>query len=276
MNIAELFPSRIALKIPFAKKDMAKAIHGYEWDHPYKIWHFPMAQSQQLRSAFPELTYQIEENIRLYKDDNPDFEEKEDFPPVKVEDHIKGVIVDQHFKLKPFKHQIDMLKCGLKYDKFAYFCEMGTGKSKVIVDIVNAIGPAKALVVCPKTVMASWVNEVNMNADIFEPRVYSRNKRKKFFEREQWTRTVDIINYEGLLSIGESEEWDKYHMVVLDESTRIKNPKAKITKFCLKAFAKTKYKYILSGRSRHSSFLICTDHSLIICLSISRSLYPTT
>jgi ABC-type ATPase involved in cell division len=36
------------------------------------------------------------------------------------------------FKTKPYKHQLDALEASWDKENFAYFMEMGTGKSKVL------------------------------------------------------------------------------------------------------------------------------------------------
>ena len=38
------------------------------------------------------------------------------------------------FKTKPFEHQLKALGCSWNKESFAYFMEMGTGKSKVLID----------------------------------------------------------------------------------------------------------------------------------------------
>jgi hypothetical protein len=38
------------------------------------------------------------------------------------------------FKTKPYEHQLSALEKSWDKDEFAYFMEMGTGKSKVLVD----------------------------------------------------------------------------------------------------------------------------------------------
>ena len=38
------------------------------------------------------------------------------------------------FKTKPYKHQLKALELSWKKSYFAYFMEMGTGKSKVLLD----------------------------------------------------------------------------------------------------------------------------------------------
>jgi SNF2 family DNA or RNA helicase len=71
--------------------------------------------------------------------------------------------------------------------------------------------------------------------------------QKKRIEQLTNCKSYAIINYEGILSIGECSIWNDFDMVVLDESSRIKNHKAKRTKAIINIFAKTPYKYILSG-----------------------------
>ena len=39
-----------------------------------------------------------------------------------------------NFKTKPFVHQLQALGCSWDKTNFAYFMEMGTGKSKVLID----------------------------------------------------------------------------------------------------------------------------------------------
>ena len=42
--------------------------------------------------------------------------------------------VKYNFKLKPFEHQLAALHKGVQRKEFGYFMEMGTGKSKVLID----------------------------------------------------------------------------------------------------------------------------------------------
>ena len=38
------------------------------------------------------------------------------------------------FKTKPYEHQLEALKRSCNKKEYAYFMEMGTGKSKVLID----------------------------------------------------------------------------------------------------------------------------------------------
>ena len=43
------------------------------------------------------------------------------------------------FKTKPYAHQVTALENSWMKEYYAYFMEMGTGKSKVLIDNVNAL-----------------------------------------------------------------------------------------------------------------------------------------
>ena len=64
------------------------------------------------------------------------------------------------FKTKPYGHQLDALKASWDKEVFAYFMEMGTGKSKVLLDnaaILYDKGEINALLlIAPKGVYKNW------------------------------------------------------------------------------------------------------------------------
>ena len=74
-------------------------------------------------------------------------------------------IKNYKFKTKPFDHQLDALEASWDKENFAYFMEMGTGKSKVLLDnaavlydkgLINGL-----LLIAPKGVYKNWYdNEI--------------------------------------------------------------------------------------------------------------------
>ena len=64
------------------------------------------------------------------------------------------------FKTKPYEHQLKALEKSWEKSYFAYFMEMGTGKSKVLLDnIAMLYDQGKidgALIVAPKGVIGTW------------------------------------------------------------------------------------------------------------------------
>ena len=69
------------------------------------------------------------------------------------------------FKTKPYAHQLKALE--LSWDKpyFAYFMEMGTGKSKVLIDNIAMLYDAGkingVLIIAPKGVYKNWYDQRN-------------------------------------------------------------------------------------------------------------------
>ena len=69
--------------------------------------------------------------------------------------------MDYKFKSKPFAHQLTALKMSWNKEVFAYFMEMGTGKSKVLIDNIAMLydkGKINgALIIAPKGVYKNWL-----------------------------------------------------------------------------------------------------------------------
>ena len=67
-----------------------------------------------------------------------------------------------NFKTKPFVHQLQALGCSWDKTNFAYFMEMGAGKSKVLIDNMSMLydkGKINgALIIAPKGVVGTWYN----------------------------------------------------------------------------------------------------------------------
>ena len=68
--------------------------------------------------------------------------------------------MNYNFKTKPYAHQITALEKSWNKEVFAYFMEMGTGKSKVLIDnIAMLYDKGKidgALIIAPKGVYQTW------------------------------------------------------------------------------------------------------------------------
>ena len=67
------------------------------------------------------------------------------------------------FKTKPYAHQLKALEMSWNKESFAYFMEMGTGKSKVLIDNISMlydVGKINgAVIVAPKGVVGTWYKE---------------------------------------------------------------------------------------------------------------------
>ena len=71
--------------------------------------------------------------------------------------------VNYNFKTKPFIHQMDALRRSSGKKEFGFFMEMGTGKSKVLIDDIARLYIENeihfALIIAPKGVYRNWTEK---------------------------------------------------------------------------------------------------------------------
>jgi SNF2 family DNA or RNA helicase len=74
------------------------------------------------------------------------------------------------YKTTPFEHQRSALKAGAQSNNFAYFMEMGTGKTKVTIDNASYLFCEKkinyAIVIAPNSVYLNWEKEINTHCSV--------------------------------------------------------------------------------------------------------------
>ena len=170
------------------------------------------------------------------------------------------------FKTKPYAHQITALEKSWNKETYAYFMEMGTGKTKVLIDNAAMLydkGKIDGLlIVAPKGVIGTWYNQelpthlpghienvtILWQANITKTQ---RDKLETLFEVEE-SLHIFIMNVEAF-STSKGKDFAKKFLschntlMVIDESTTIKNPSAKRTKNILKLSPVTKYRRIMTG-----------------------------
>jgi SNF2 family DNA or RNA helicase len=172
------------------------------------------------------------------------------------------------FKTEPFDHQRKALTDSWAAEYYALFMEMGTGKSKVAIDtigILSMMGKINAaFIVAPKGVYDNWVKgEIPSHLpDSIERQVmrWTPSGTKKYqdemwdflFGEERHLR-IFVMNVEALSTPRGTKAalmfLQKYpdNIMIIDESTTIKNRKATRTKNILALADYAKYKRILTG-----------------------------
>jgi SNF2 family DNA or RNA helicase len=168
------------------------------------------------------------------------------------------------FKTKPFEHQLKALEMSWDKKVFAYFMEMGTGKSKVLIDNISMLydkGKINgALIIAPKGVYKNWYSSEipNHMADHVEKTVVlwesSKNKEQEYNKLFKSTEDLQILvmNVEALSTKkGKLFAWKFLNchkaLMAIDESTTIKNPGAIRTKTIVGLGKDVAYKRILTG-----------------------------
>ena len=170
------------------------------------------------------------------------------------------------FKTKPYAHQITALEKSWNKAAFAYFMEMGTGKSKVLIDNIAMLydkGKINgALIVAPKGVYQNWFDleipnhmptHIEKKMVLWKSTVSQSQKvlLDSLFESEVDLHIL-VMNVEAFSTKKGLEFAHKFMschetLMAIDESTTIKNPDAIRTKSIVSLGREAKYRRILTG-----------------------------
>ena len=174
--------------------------------------------------------------------------------------------MDYKFKTEPYAHQIKALEMSWDRPYFAYFMEMGTGKSKVLIDNISMLydnGKINGvLIVAPKGVVKNWyegeipthlVDHIEYKSVLWQSSITQTQQKNldSLFETGEDLHIL-IMNVEALSTKKGYDFAQKFlfshrAMMAVDESTTIKNPEAKRTKNICQLGLATKYNRILTG-----------------------------
>ena len=174
--------------------------------------------------------------------------------------------VKYKFKTTPYQHQKDVLEASWHKKVWAYFMEMGTGKSKVCIDNAALLYERKEIdafvIVAPKGVYRNWARQeipahmpdrIKYDLVVWSPSPTKANKKRLLDLLEpSETLRIFIMNVEALstskgkrfltMFLNHSES-----LLAVDESTAIKSPKARRTKTIISVAPLAKYRRILTG-----------------------------
>ena len=175
-------------------------------------------------------------------------------------------MIHYKFKTKPYAHQLKALEMSWNKEVFAYFMEMGTGKSKVLLDNISMLydkGKINgALIVAPKGVYKNWleseipehlVKHIQKKAVLWQALINKKQQAKlaTLFKPEVDLHIL-IMNVEAFSTkkgLDFAAKFLSCHsaLVAIDESTTVKNPSAQRTKNILRLSKLSKYRRILTG-----------------------------
>ena len=170
------------------------------------------------------------------------------------------------FKTKPYKHQMTALEKSWNRETFAYFMEMGTGKTKVLIDNLAMLydkGKVNgALIIAPKGVVGTWYNNeipthlpdhIKHETVLWKAAITKKQQEKldTLFQPGEDLHIL-IMNVEAFSTtkgVNFAHKFLSSHrsLMAIDESTTIKNPTAKRTKNILKLAESAVYRRIMTG-----------------------------
>jgi SNF2 family DNA or RNA helicase len=170
------------------------------------------------------------------------------------------------FKTKPYKHQLTALEKSWNKETYAYFMEMGTGKTKVLIDNMSMLYDKGkidgALIIAPKGVVKTWyeqelpthlVKHIENVTVLWQPNITKTQQEKleSLFEIETALHIL-VMNVEAFSTekgVKFASKFINSHktLMAIDESTTIKTPTAKRTKSIIDLGKHAKYKRIMTG-----------------------------
>ena len=170
------------------------------------------------------------------------------------------------FRMKPYKHQLTALEKSWNKETYAYFMEMGTGKTKVLIDNMSMLYDNgkidSALIIAPKGVVKTWYEQelpthlpkhienvtVLWQSNITKKQQVSLDNLMKIGTELH----ILIMNVEALSTkkgVDFAFKFLNSHnaLMAIDESTTIKTPSAKRTKSIISLGKMAKYRRIMTG-----------------------------
>lgn len=176
-------------------------------------------------------------------------------------------------KTKPYKHQIAALSASKQRAAFAYFMEMGTGKTKVLIDEVGILRVNNKIdTVFYVTARGNYANFTRRElathmSDEINYRSYMWTGSNNTKDREEIRRITDknapylrilSMNIEALSASPKARELAKKFiesgrcLMAVDESTLIKSPDSIRSSVCIDLGEKCDYRRIMTGHESPS------------------------
>lgn len=249
----------IYVTAPFKFIAVCKSVPGGRWNPNYKAWYYPatprvareidkkFGATASKDDAFRQLVVAgLEDEVSIVQkyDDNPP-----DIPVVKTQ---------------PWLHQKQAFRFARDKKGAMLALFMGTGKTKVTIDLIQNRDIKRVLILCPKKVVEVWPEQLEIHCAVpyrvcmlKEGTVQQRAiQAKRFLDNEatpHHTKVV-VINYDAarqpvFQQFALKEQWD---LVVCDESHKIKSPSGLTSRFAANVGKRSKYRLALTGTPMNS------------------------
>lgn len=176
---------------------------------------------------------------------------------------IPVVHEDWPFDIEPREVQLEALAKSKGKEGFAFFMRQRLGKTWTCYAEYTKLRDAGKVdwffLICPNSIKEQWKNAIE-EVDEFTPIcIYDAGQKartERYFAKNK-SGGVFIINYESVKTFVEAEGTLKFSplrtYIVADESTKIKDHRAKMTKACLALAHECAYKRVLTGRPMANS-----------------------
>ena len=242
----------IRVAAPYSVKDKLKAAGG-RWNPSSANWLFPRTHgmAKVIYDIFKDDIVKADDEFHWLvstaaSDDSQDFKTRDDLP-------------NPPSKTESWNHQRQGYFFAASMPSTMLAMDMGTGKSKVTVDLVANMDSRLTLILCPKSVVGVWPREFSKHSDkpfdVFRGQQAGTKKKEKAAREAMALAYVKkrpfvcVFNHESswrepLASFIRSTEWQ---CIIIDESHRGKSPKGKFAAFLASLAHMPARKLMLTG-----------------------------
>ena len=271
--VAIIHNNHICVKSKYEYAELCRQIVGGRWNKEKKFWYYPLTEStalQVVKVFEPVQNKKIQQEILDLANkivNNQGIKEAEDLPDIPLT------------KKSPWLHQHRAFWFSKEFSGAGLLMDMGTGKTKVAVDLVANSDDKKVLIICPKNVVRVWPKEFDKHSGrefvVVPCEVHGkqtsleekieiaktayeenenvviavnfesawRNPIYQYYIDKRGKKKKRITGYTDLAGWIQSVEWDR---IVIDESHRAKQHDGQIGRF-VATLTNTKRKNILTG-----------------------------
>lgn len=230
----DLVGDRIVVHSPFEMKEVLKGIPGATWDKAERAWTYP-ATAASASGLEKTLNAGIHRTAAFTAYVTIALEADRAEQAIKTATVLPPV---ERTALPAWLHQLQAYHFARPKRAAMLALDMGTGKTKVTLDLIQNSDDREVLVVCPKSVVNVWPKEVRKHMldaaewDVLPLAKGTLAKRTKALlaavekARKLRRRLMVVVNYEAvwrepLIGVLKGLGWDR---IVADESHRIKAP----------------------------------------------------
>lgn len=236
---------------PYSWKDRCKSLPGARWDKAAHRWRCPLtpAGARAIQEAFNGAARWTDSAVALLRAADQIAEAGQHKTAATLPEIPRQKTAAWHHQKQAFWFARELPACLIA-------AEMGTGKSKIAVDLLVNRQVSATLILCPKSVVSVWPREFDRHAAV--PVAVSSLDDGAIADRFRTLEQaralaavrqqpfVAVLNYEaawrmeGLLNL----DWEA---VVLDESHKIKAPGGKAALFCSRLGDRVPFRLCLTG-----------------------------
>lgn len=243
---------------PFEHNYIARNIPSGRWDAKARAWRYPAspAVAAEIIEAAGLIEADVQPKVWQLAEQYWKAHQIRQVDPARLPAFAS--------RTEPWRHQKIGFWFTYHLPAVGLFMDMGSGKTKVVVDLIVNRNHRRVLVVCPKSALHDvWERQVSVHAavPVYLVVLDALSTAKKVAQAKQaivaaGNRPVVLVtNYESVWRdpLGDWLLKAGLDLVVLDESHRIKSPGSKVSLYCQRLGRTVPYRLCLTGTPAHNS-----------------------